>query len=125
MNKVKPIFRIFDYNKAVEFYVDFLGFKIDWENRGDDGKAPVYMQVSRGDVTLHLSEHHGDASPGSNIFVEYKDVMEYNKELVDKKYKYNRPGVDEMPWGALEMKVHDPFGNRISFNQYLDSRNDE
>jgi len=125
MNKVKPIFRIFDYAKAVEFYIDFLGFKIDWENRGDDVNAPVYMQVSRGDVTLHLSEHHGDASPGSNIFVEYKDVMEYNKELLGKNYKYNKPGVDEMPWGALEMKVHDPFGNRISFNQYLDSRNEE
>jgi len=125
MNKVKPIFRIFDYKNAVEFYVDFLGFTIDWENRGDDGKAPVYMQISRGDVTLHLSEHHGDASPGSNIFVEYKDVREYNKELLHKNYKYNKPGVEETPWNALEMKVNDPFGNRISFNQYLDSRNDE
>lgn len=122
MNKVKPIFRIFDYKKAIEFYIDFLGFKIDWENHGDDGNAPVYMQVSRGDVTLHLSEHHGDATPGSNIFVEFKDVREYNKELLGKNYKYNRPGVDETPWNSLEMKVHDPFGNRISFNQYLDSR---
>ncbi|HMT30094.1 MAG TPA: glyoxalase superfamily protein, partial [Bacteroidia bacterium] len=33
MNKVKPIFRIFEYKKAIEFYVDFLGFKIDWENK--------------------------------------------------------------------------------------------
>jgi uncharacterized glyoxalase superfamily protein PhnB len=123
MNKVKPIFRIFDYKKAVEFYINFLGFKIDWENKPEG--LPVYMQVSRGDVTLHLSEHHGDAAPGSNIFVEYKNVREYNKELLDKKYKYNRPGVEETPWNTLEMKVHDPFGNRISFNQYLDSRNNE
>lgn len=28
-----PIFRIFDYNKAVELYVDWLGFKIDWEHK--------------------------------------------------------------------------------------------
>ncbi len=123
MNKVKPIFRIFDYKKAVEFYVDFLGFKIDWENKPEG--LPVYMQVSRGDVTLHLSEHHGDATPGSNIFVECKDVKEYNKELLGKNYKYNRPGVEETPWNTLEMKVHDPFGNRISFNQYLDSRNEQ
>ncbi|MBX7044440.1 MAG: VOC family protein [Ignavibacteria bacterium] len=122
MNKVKPIFRIFDYKKAIEFYVDFLGFKIDWENGG--GEAPVYMQVSRGDVTLHLSEHHGDASPGSNVFVEYKNVKELHKELNGKEYKYNRPGIQETEWNTLEMKVHDPFGNRISFNQYLDSRNE-
>lgn len=123
MQKVKPIFRIFDYKKAIEFYIDFLGFSIDWENKPEG--SPVYMQISRGDVVLHLSEHHGDASPGSNIFVEYKDVKKYNKELLDKNYKYNKPGVDETPWNTLEMKVHDPFGNRISFNQYLDSRNDE
>ncbi len=123
MNKVKPIFRIFDYNKAVEFYIDFLGFKIDWENKPEG--VPVYLQVSRGDVTLHLSEHHGDACPGSNIFVELKDVKEYNKELIYKKYKYNRPGVNKTEWNTLEMKVNDPFGNRISFNQYLDSRNEE
>lgn len=125
MNKVKPVFRIFDYQKAIEFYVDFLGFKIDWENRGDDGNAPVYMQISRGDVTLHLSEHHGDGCPGANVFVELKDVKEYNKELLDKKYKYNRPGVDDTEWGFITMTVNDPFGNRISFNQYLDSRNEE
>jgi len=123
MQRVKPVFRIFDYKKAIEFYIDFLGFKIDWENKQED--FPVYMQVSRGDVVLHLSEHHGDASPGSNVFVEFKDVKEYNKELLDKKYKYNKPGIDETPWGTLEMKVHDPFGNRICFNQYLDSRNSD
>lgn len=123
MNKVKPIFRIFDYKKAIEFYIDFLGFKIDWEHK-DEG-SPVYMQVTKGDVTLHLSEHHGDATPGSNIFVEFKDVREYNKELLGKNYKFNKPGVQETPWNTLEMKVHDPFGNRISFNQYLDSRNSE
>jgi len=28
-----PILRIFDETKAREFYVDFLGFKVDWEHR--------------------------------------------------------------------------------------------
>jgi hypothetical protein len=31
--KTIPILRIFDEAKAKEFYVDFLGFKIDWGNR--------------------------------------------------------------------------------------------
>ena len=58
-----PILRIFSIEKAKEFYVDFLGFKVDWEHRFNED-APVYMQVSRGDLVLHLSEHHGDSSPG-------------------------------------------------------------
>ena len=31
--KTTPILRIFDEAKAREFYVDFLGFKVDWEHR--------------------------------------------------------------------------------------------
>ena len=49
--------------KAREFYIEFLGFAVDWEHRFE-GVAPVYMQVSRGNLVLHLSEHHGDACPG-------------------------------------------------------------
>ncbi|HVC64682.1 MAG TPA: glyoxalase superfamily protein, partial [Candidatus Dormibacteraeota bacterium] len=41
-----PIFRIFDVEKAKEFYVDFLGFRVDWEHRFDE-TAPLYMQISR------------------------------------------------------------------------------
>ena len=32
---VVPILRSFDEGKAREFYVDWLGFRIDWEHRFD------------------------------------------------------------------------------------------
>ena len=57
-----PIFRIFSLEKAREFYLDFLGFKVDWEARFEPD-APVYMQVSRNGLVFHLSEHHGDGTP--------------------------------------------------------------
>jgi hypothetical protein len=49
-----PILRIFSVEKAKEFYVDFLGFTIDWEHRFDDN-APLYAQVSRAGLKLHLA----------------------------------------------------------------------
>ncbi len=61
-----PIFRIFDVEKAREFYLDFLDMTVDWEHRFEDG-AQVYMQVSLGPLKLHLTEHHGDCCPGSTI----------------------------------------------------------
>ncbi len=67
VQKVSPVLRIFDYQKAVEFYVNWLGFKIDWEHVFEEG-MPIYMQVSRDNITLHLSEHAGDATPGSKVF---------------------------------------------------------
>ncbi len=46
---VVPILRIFDVAKADEFYQGYLGFKVDWDHRFDDN-APLYRQVSRGDL---------------------------------------------------------------------------
>lgn len=108
-----PILRIFSVEKAREFYLDFLGFSWDWEHRFEEG-MPLYAQVHRGDLVLHLSEHHGDATPGAAVFVRMQGVDEYHAEVSAKRYGYMRPGVEDMPWGRV-MAVTDPFGNRLSF----------
>jgi uncharacterized glyoxalase superfamily protein PhnB len=114
--RVIPIIRIFDETKAREFYVDFLGFTVDWEHRFHDN-APLYMQVSRGGMLLHLSEHHGDASPGSTVFVWMRGIADLHREVSAKKYRYNRPGLEDAPWDARVMEVNDPFGNRLRFSE--------
>lgn len=38
VEKAIPILRIFDYKKAIEFYVDWLGFKIVWEHTTKSGR---------------------------------------------------------------------------------------
>jgi hypothetical protein len=115
---VIPILRIFDVAKAREFYGEYLGFAIDWEHTFDD-HAPVYLQASRGDAVLHLSEHHGDASPGATVRILVTDVMRLHRELHERDYPYARPGVETQPWG-LEVAVLDPFANRIVFHQLVE-----
>ena len=63
-----PVLRIFSVEKAKEFYLGFLGFTWDWEHRFADN-FPLYAQVSRSGIVLHLSEHHGDACPGSATMI--------------------------------------------------------
>lgn len=116
--RVVPILRIFSVEKAREYYLDFLGFSLDWEHRFEEN-APVYMQVSRGDLRLHLSEHYGDCSPGSTVFVEMEGVEELHREVSAKNYKYLKPGLCNEFYGARSMEVIDPFGNRIRFNEYV------
>jgi uncharacterized glyoxalase superfamily protein PhnB len=116
VEKTIPVLRIFDYNKAVAFYIDWLGFEIVWEHHFEEN-APVYMEVVKDGITLHLSEHHGDGTPGTNVFVWCTGLKEYHKELIDKKYKYNRPGYEETFYGSYCVTVNDPFNNRISFNE--------
>jgi catechol 2,3-dioxygenase-like lactoylglutathione lyase family enzyme len=112
---VIPVLRIFDVDKAREFYTDFLGFGIDWEHTFDD-HAPVYLQASRGGAVLHLSEHHGDASPGATARVIVDDVHGLHAELHQRDYRYAKPGLEQLPWGR-EVTVLDPFANRIVFHQ--------
>lgn len=118
VKKVIPILRIFDYNKAIEFYIDWLGFKIEWEHVFEEG-MPKYIQISRQGITLHLSEHHGDTTPGTRIYVECIGLKEYHKELIEKNYKYNKPGLEKTFYNAWEVEVVDPFGNKISFNEKI------
>jgi uncharacterized glyoxalase superfamily protein PhnB len=112
--KATPILRIFDEAKAKEFYVDFLGFKVDWEHRFEPS-LPLYMQISKDGCVLHLSEHHGDCSPGAAMRIETSELDAFHAELASKHYKYARPGSEEMPWGTRDMSVKDPFGNRLTF----------
>jgi catechol 2,3-dioxygenase-like lactoylglutathione lyase family enzyme len=114
--RIVPIFRIFSLEKAREFYLDFLGCKIDWEHRFELD-APVYMQVSRDGLVLRLSEHHGDGTPGSIFYVVVTGVRELHRELNEKKYRHNHPGLDEQEWGMTEVTVTDPFNNRITFGE--------
>jgi catechol 2,3-dioxygenase-like lactoylglutathione lyase family enzyme len=118
MLQTVPILRIFDVEKARAFYVDFLGFTVDWEHRFEDG-APLYMQIARGALVLHLSEHHGDGCPGGVVFVRMRGLEEYHREITAKGYRYLRPGIERAPWHAKLMQVVDPFGNRLRFNEDL------
>lgn len=113
-----PILRIFSEEKAREFYIDFLGFKVDFEHRFGDN-FPIYMGISRDGIMLHLSEHHGDSSPGSTVFVRMTGIDELCAELNAKEYRYMKPGVQEMEWGTKEMYLSDPFGNRLRFAEYV------
>ncbi len=114
LGKITPILRIFDEAKAREFYIDFLGFKVNFEHRFADD-LPLYMGISKDDCVIHLSEHFGDGTPGSAIRVETENVEEYQQELLAKKYKNARPGLYDQPWGSREMPISDPFGNRLVF----------
>ena len=78
------------------------------------------MQVSRGGFVVHLSEHHGDGTPGTHVYVYMNGVEALQRELIGKQYRHNRPGLQQQDWGMLEVQVVDPFDNRITFGEPID-----
>ena len=115
-----PVLRFFDEAKMREFYLGFLGFEVTFEFRFEP-ETPLYLGVQRGDCLLHLSEHHSDGTPGSNVRIMTDALDAYHAELTAKRYKYYRPGIEMQPWGLREMTVQDLFGTRLTFFAPKDS----
>jgi hypothetical protein len=42
--------------------------------------------------------------------------------LNGKRYRHNRPGLQQQDWGMLELPVVDPFNNRIVFGEFRDHK---
>ncbi|PHS22462.1 MAG: glyoxalase/bleomycin resistance/extradiol dioxygenase family protein [Robiginitomaculum sp.] len=109
-----PIFRSFNEQVTREFYINFLGFEIEFEHRFEPN-TPLYLGVRNGACLLHLSEHHGDSTPGSAIRIDVPDVHDYCRRLNEKKYRHARPGVQSQSWGYDDMSITDPSGNTLIF----------
>jgi catechol 2,3-dioxygenase-like lactoylglutathione lyase family enzyme len=120
LRRVVPILRMFDVARAREFYLDYLGFRVVFEHRFEP-QLPLYMGIVRGDCVLHLSEHHGDSSPGAAVRIEVADLDAYCAELMDRPYRHARPQIAAMPWGTRDMTLIDPCANRLTFTDAISS----
>ena len=120
LQRTVPILRMFDVAKAREFYVEYLGFNIEFEHRFHDG-APLFMGISRDGLMLYLSEHHGDGSPGAHVVVQMTGVDDLHKELAAKGYRHMNPGIQTQEWDTRELCVVDPSGNQVIFSERIGS----
>ena len=116
VNTLIPILRIFDEAMARGFYLSYLRAAETFSHRFDPN-APLYLGVQLHGADLHLSEHFGDATPGSSIRLRIEDLPRYHAQLIKATYPNANPSITEQPWG-LDMPISDPFGNRIIFCQY-------
>jgi catechol 2,3-dioxygenase-like lactoylglutathione lyase family enzyme len=111
-----PVLRVMSVAQALPFYLDYLGFTLDWEHRFEPG-LPLYVQVSRSAAVLHLSEHHGDGVPNSVVWIPVRDVPALHKELLARPDAPVRPGIDQDAPGGPTLQVIDPYGNVLRFAQ--------
>ena len=111
-----PVLRMFDERLAREFYVDYLGFRVEWEHRFEPS-TPLYLRLTRSGLTVDLSEHHGDGTPGSVLWIPVRDVYGLHRELRDNAHGHIRPGVDPDAPGGATLQVIDPFSNVLRFCQ--------
>ncbi|MEU4384205.1 glyoxalase superfamily protein [Promicromonospora sp. NPDC023805] len=105
-----PVLRVQDEARAREFYVDYLGFGVEWEHRFEPG-MPLYLRIRRGQAVLDLSEHHGDGTPGTVVWVPVASADVLHAELSRRPHARLRPGIDRDAPGGPTIELVDPFGN--------------
>ena len=97
-----PIFRVSNGHETAKWYAR-LGFSVVSEHRFAP-ELPLYLFLERNDIQLHLSEHTGDAPPGTLVYFWVDDVDSIAREF--------GADVHEQPWGR-EIELVDPDGNRL------------
>lgn len=99
---VCPILRVRSLEESLAYYVDTLGFAVDW--RDPDAIA----SVSRGPCCIFLTESN-QGNPGSWVWVGVSDVDALYEEYRGRGARIRQPP-SNFRW-ACEMQVADPDGN--------------
>lgn len=110
MERAVPVLPVGDLQRARDFYVEKLGFKVSWQWTEDGANG--LLGVERGGIRLTLdcpmSGHGRDAC----VSLEVESADAYYNEWLANGVPMKRPPEDES-WGARTFDVTDPFGNTI------------
>lgn len=112
-----PVLGIGSRDGAVDFYVSWLGFALDWEWREAPGR-PSIIAISRDGIGMMLNE----AVPARDAWLTLKvrDLRALAEE-----WNGRRPSsaeiIIEPPYEIPTVMLTDPFGNRLHFAQPVDA----
>jgi catechol 2,3-dioxygenase-like lactoylglutathione lyase family enzyme len=120
MQRVIPALRMTDYARSRAFYVDGLGFAIEWEHRFKPG-FPVFAKATRDGMSIYLTEHTGDCEVGGLVYFYVPDVDAVHAEFHGRGVAIEEPPNEGIP-GLRMMLLADPDGNRVCFVTRLEDR---
>ena len=103
MTEVVPFLRVRDAEASSRWY-GRLGFEVEWRHRFADG-LPLFVAIRSNSSRIFLSEHAGDARPGTLLYLYVDDVDALARELGGE--------IEETEYGMRELSVVDPDGNRL------------
>lgn len=113
MQTVIPQLRIANAERSLAFYIDGLGFKVDWQHQFAPG-FPLFFQITRASQTLFLTEHTGDCEAGGAVYFRVPDARSLYAEFHQRGIVATK-GPEETPWRTCEFLLMDPDGNKLRF----------
>lgn len=104
----RPVLFVSDLDRAIQFYLDELGFKKDWH--AGDGKGTV-CQVSRSECEIILAQDR-TRRDRARLFIELTadGLRDFRQELAARSVAHKATW-----WGYDTTEVDDPDGNELYF----------
>jgi catechol 2,3-dioxygenase-like lactoylglutathione lyase family enzyme len=103
---VNPIFRVANLQASIDYYVNALGFTLNWQVPG------MFASVYRDKCNIFLCE--GDQGHlGGWVWIGAGDITPLCQEFLAKGAKLRHPPTN-YEW-AYEMQIEDPDGNVLRF----------
>ncbi len=103
-----PILRVNSVAASIRYYVDVLGFKVDWGGEEES----TFASVSRSGRAIMLCQGE-QGNPGTWLWIGVEDIEPLFTEYKTKGVKFREPPTN-YPW-AYEMKIEDPDGHVLRF----------
>jgi len=104
---VTPILNVRNVPAAIDYYVDKLGFRREW----DWGDPPTFACVGRDEVRIFFCQD-GQGAPGTWLSIFVQDVDALYEDYKKSGAIVRQPPAD-YPWGVREMNVEDLDGHRL------------
>src|SRR3954452_19658028 len=112
-----PIVGTRDIKRAIEFYIQRLGFRLAF---GDQADPPNYVGFRRDAVELHMQFQfeHEMGTIRLRFLVDDPDALfaEYQQRGVE----CSPGGIRDTPWGTREFALYDLDRNALTFYRHLD-----
>ena len=128
-NKLIPELSVSNIDKSIKFYVDIIGFAIEYERNEDKFVFISYQgsQIMLEEINNHwnVGELHYPFGRGINFQIEtneldhiYESLLKHNisiyKPIFESKYK-----VDDITYIERELLVQDPDGYLLRFQETI------
>ena len=115
LKAVNPVLPSRDVGTAIEFYVNRLGFSLQFQDSAED---PHYAGLRRDEIEIHVQWH----DPGQWAAVErpmlrfvVPELQALFDEYEDRGVFHKRTEIRETAWGTREFAFYDPDQNGLTF----------
>jgi uncharacterized glyoxalase superfamily protein PhnB len=114
MNKIVPVLRVAELQRAVDWYTDILGFQIAWRAPDDGGGENCMLSSGPVDLLLSTGSHLGDEP-------RFTGTLYFHVDGVDEFYERvkDRAGIvwplETQVYGLREFGIRDRDGYTLAF----------